>query len=546
MLREAEESRLEKYNLLPIYIQKKFLEAHFKSLVDSYTSYYEQATKGAPPPIEKNFYRGEMPCLEPVELFSTTAPSSNDDSSDYHWWSHLLSDCGYRPDVSLSMKLPPECVRNQAWACWERHLINIIGHARPLEYIPLLETASTLHDVRVIMERVNDICKLDPNELVSTPPRQAAATPVLQIDGDRGHRARLDISTSPRDRRTAKGKAVDYCSSNEDEVNDGNANLIASDEHIPLLGDSSLPYKGECRSSSWAAVDLAAEVDDVEPPFNCSFSETVVTGCDDSASAYAEFRALAEQHPFTPVDVYIPRPDEEYPAMEPISTDGQPFCDQLFSWGMMDPYSTFSTNGAGLLGQTDHSPESSIPPIDGGSLDPPVADYFSAPQELCTKESNFVRPLIPEAEVIHHLRILTMDFLLNRVRAVVASEDPPPIEVVKRVLKEKTMLAFNSGHNMGFGFDLALDFGFGFAFGFGFGLAYLGAMVLKFGFGYACLGGLFAVVWNLDLNIAYLCGLLAMDLRLLSGYDLDFGFDIAYLCGLLAIVLESRLAEDAK
>ncbi|MQL69834.1 hypothetical protein Taro_002107, partial [Colocasia esculenta] len=271
------------------------------------------------------------------------------------------------------------------------------------------------------------------------------------------------------------------------ETNKGSADPIALGNHAFLPGGSSLLYGVEYGCSSQAGVNFASEVDNIEPSSNCSFPETAVTGCDDSASAYAEFRALAEQHPFTPVDAYIPRPDEEYPAIEPISAGGQPFCDQLFSWGMVDPYSTFATNGAGLLGQTDPSPEPSIPPIDGGSLDLHVVDYFSAPQELCTEESNFVRPLIPEAEVEERnpspsnppppdfddggspplgLNALSghgvewptrdrpspgpedkdlWDFLLSRVRAVVDSEDPPPIDAVKRVLKEKTMLAFNSG-----------------------------------------------------------------------------------------------------
>ncbi|MQL79059.1 hypothetical protein Taro_011479, partial [Colocasia esculenta] len=37
------------------------------------------------------------------------------------------------------------------------------------------------------------------------------------------------------------------------------------------------------------------------------------------------------------------------------------------------------------------------------------------------------------------------NFLVDRIGAVVDSEDPPPIDAVKLVLKEKTTLAFNSG-----------------------------------------------------------------------------------------------------
>ncbi|MQL76486.1 hypothetical protein Taro_008872, partial [Colocasia esculenta] len=247
------------------------------------------------------------------------------------------------------------------------------------------------------------------------------------------------------------------------------------------------------------------------------------------------------------------------------------------------------------------------------------------------------------------------NFIVGRVRAVVDSEDPPSIDAIKRVLKEKTMLAFNSGiaqnrwmdadrcssrlaevrkgwkawklkitaetenivrlqrklkearssleqevkddtkdseeeaafikddeehrrstssktkeverlkrkkpswlrFELKIWFDLILDFGFdlgmtcldgllamGLDF-FGFDMACLDGLLtmtrvwLAFvacRFGYACLGGLLAMVLELDLDmtchdgllamdlnwIAYLCGLLAMVLK--------FGFDIAYLC----------------
>ncbi|MQM08872.1 hypothetical protein Taro_041735 [Colocasia esculenta] len=281
----------------------------------------------------------------------------------------------------------------------------------------------------------------------------------------------------------------------------------------PLLGDSSLPYGREYGSSSRAGGDLTSEVDFIEPSSHCLFPEAVATGCDDSASAYAEYKAFAEQYPFTPVDAYVPRPAEEYPAAEAASSGGQPFCDQLLPWGVMDSnfiaatsspflswdglgspfftsqsYSAFqvgdTADGDGLFGQTSYNLE---PSIDGGGLDLSAIDYPPAFQEFYIEESSYAQPSAPETEAeggnlpysnpprsdfddggSAPLRLEALsehgvdwptrarpspgpededlwNFLVDRVRAVVDSEDPPPIDAVKRVLKEKTTLAFNSG-----------------------------------------------------------------------------------------------------
>ncbi|MQL68703.1 hypothetical protein Taro_001000 [Colocasia esculenta] len=437
-----------------------------------------------------------MPRLKSVELFSTKSSSSDETSSSYDWWSCFLSDCGYRPDAPLSTRLPPECVGDQAWACWERHLVNIIGQAGPLEYILLLETASTLHDVWIIMGGVSCVCKIDVNELVSTPPSRATAAPALRIGGDRNPGGCLGAS-SFRDVKADKGKAIAYCS--------------PDDEYIPLLGGSSLPDKGECGSSSQIVDNFGAEIDDIEPSSHCPLPEVKATESDDSASIYAEYMAFAEQYPFTPVDAYIAKPDDEYPAAELTSSGDQVFCNQLYNWGMMDSYSTFATSspslsspffdpqayvafqiggtadGNGTLEQASYSPGPSNLLVDGGSLDPPPGDFLSDPQEFHAEDSNFARPSISEVAVEernplpdnppslnfdeggspalevealseHGVKWPTRDqpslgpadddlwdFLFSRVRAVVDSENPPPIEAVKRILQDKTMLAFNSG-----------------------------------------------------------------------------------------------------
>ncbi|MQM07993.1 hypothetical protein Taro_040844 [Colocasia esculenta] len=370
----------------------------------------------------------------------------------------------------------------------------MIGHAGPLEYIPLLETASTLYDVWVIMGRVADICKIDAKELVSTPPAQTIVIPVLRIGGNRDHEARSRASSS-RDMKAEKGKVVAYCSPNDDEANDGNTDLIASDEYTPLLGDSSLPYGMEYGSSSRAGGHLTSEVDFIEPSSDRPFPEVVATGCDDSTSAYAEYKAFAEQYPFTHVDAYIPGPAEEYPAAEVASSGGQPFYDQLLSWGVMDSNSIAATSSPFLswdgLGSPFFTSQAysafQVGDTADGGLDLSAIDYPPAFQEFYAEESSYAQPSAPEAEAeggnlpysnpppsdfddggspplgLEALSEYGVDwptrarpspgpededlwnFLVDRVRSVVDSEDPPPIDAVKRVLKEKTTLAFNSG-----------------------------------------------------------------------------------------------------
>ncbi|MQL97038.1 hypothetical protein Taro_029728 [Colocasia esculenta] len=333
---------------------------------------------------------------------------------------------------------------------------------------------------------VSDICKIDSKELMSPPLAQTTAIPVLRIGGNRDHEARSRAFSS-RDMKVEKGKVVAYCSPNDDEVNDEYADLIASDEYTPLLGDSFLPYGMEYGSFSRAGGDLTSEVGFTESSSHCLFPEAGATGHDDSASAYAEYKAFVEQYPFTPVDAYIPRPDGEYPAAEAASSGGQPFCDQLLSWGVMDSYSLPATSSPFLswdgLGSSFFMSQAYSAFQVGDSAD----DNGPFGQEFYAEESNSVQPSVPESKVeARHflpsnpspsdfndggspplgLEALSehgvdwpsrdqptpspededlWNFLVGRVRAVVDSEDPPSIDAVKRVLKEKTMLAFNSG-----------------------------------------------------------------------------------------------------
>ncbi|MQM06264.1 hypothetical protein Taro_039082 [Colocasia esculenta] len=322
--------------------------------------------------------------LEPVELFLKKAPNNNNDLSEYYWWSHFLFDCGYPPDVPLSARLPPECVRNQAWAGWEKHLIIAIGHAGPLEYLPRLENASTLQDIWTIMEKV--------------------AVPVLRIDGDRNDRARSDASSSSRDRRAHKGKAVDHTSSSDSlassgETDEGDADPIVPDDHNFSSGGSPPLCGGEYGSSSQAAAGSLPEGESDESPPHCPFPETSTMDGGNTTFSFAELGVSSEQYSSALSRLYIPMPVERPFAAGVTPEGGPPPPDD------------------------EESPSLEIDALSGHGIEWPTKDQpgpYSGSDDF-------------------------WNFLLGRVKAVTNAENPPPTEAIRGVLEENTMIAFNMG-----------------------------------------------------------------------------------------------------
>ncbi|MQM13100.1 hypothetical protein Taro_046021, partial [Colocasia esculenta] len=111
-LRKFEESRLKKKGLPLILVNVEFLKAHFRGLMRSYLKRYNSITsRKSKSDSSRQYYQGEMPLLEPIELFGKK-------TMDIH-----------------------------GWVRWERHLTIAIGHAGPLEFLPCLENARTLYDI---------------------------------------------------------------------------------------------------------------------------------------------------------------------------------------------------------------------------------------------------------------------------------------------------------------------------------------------------------------------------------------------------------------
>ncbi|MQM12300.1 hypothetical protein Taro_045217 [Colocasia esculenta] len=280
-LREAEESRLKKKSLMPIFIDDDFLHRHFSSLTNSYIKFYNSTVaKDARPTTDKYYYEGVMLHLEPMELFSEKAPIDDDDSSDYCWWSHFLFDCGYAPDVPLSVMLPPECIGNQAWAP--------------------ISAPEVVGDKKVI--------------------------------GDKSGDTHLDVPSSSRRRRAGKSRMVDPTPSGDSsasygEIDEDAANLVAPDNYNPLSGDSPPLHNREYGSSSQEAeVFLPEAEDDRSPPHNPFFGIAVMEG-HNTTFTFAESGLSTKQYPSASVEAYVSMPVGGYPAVGIAPEGGSDFSD---------------------------------------------------------------------------------------------------------------------------------------------------------------------------------------------------------------------------
>ncbi|MQL95774.1 hypothetical protein Taro_028446, partial [Colocasia esculenta] len=316
------------------------------------------------------------------------------------------------------------------------------------------------------------------------------AIPAPEVVGDRSGEALLDVPFSSRRKRASKEKVADYTSSDDssascDETNKEGIDPVAPDDHNSLPGGFSPLHRGEQGSTSQATADFLPEDESDEPPPHYPFPGTAEIDGGNTTFTFSELGLSTEQYSSAPVKAYVPMPVEERPATGGASASDPHFCDQLFSWGIAGPYSIPATSGDGGPQQTDYNPEPSILPFDGGNFDPYPADLSSSSQGFYAEQSDLVRPSNPEVEVEERnsspgdpphlddggsppLEIdalsghgiewparnqpgpfsVSDDFwglLLDRVRAVMDAENPPPTEAVRRVLEENTTIAFNMG-----------------------------------------------------------------------------------------------------
>ncbi|MQL82035.1 hypothetical protein Taro_014498 [Colocasia esculenta] len=357
-----------------------------------------------------------------MELFSGKAPVDDDDS-DYCWWSHFLSDCGYAPNVPLFARLPPE----QGWQ----------------------------------------------------------TIPAPEVAGDWSAEALLDVPSSSRRRRAGKSRVTYPISSGDssascDETDEDAADSVAPDNYNLLFGDSPPFHNREYGSSSQVAMGFSLEAeDDGRPPHDSFFGTSAMEG-DNTTFTFAELGLSTEQYPSASVKAYVPMPIGGYPAVGTAPEGGSDFIDQLFSCGIMSPcfvpvtssfppwentrspflapqaYSAFqvgdTTCNDGGLQQTDYNPEPSALPSGERSFDPYSTDLPSS-QGLCGEQPNFIRPSSPEMEErnsspgnsppLNDSGSLPLE-VDTLVRAVVRAENPPSIEAVRCALEQNTAIAFHT------------------------------------------------------------------------------------------------------
>lgn len=174
-LRKAEEARLVRMDLPPLRLESSFLRAHF-STFGSTLKNIQAAWKSehGDVAVDKNPYLGAIePLPRPTEVHA-----GSEKITVYSWWDHFLADCGLSKNSPPSSEICPGNFCNSAWEIWQRHLINAIGRAGPLECISLIEEARTLGDVREAAKRAAKIININLRALVSQPP------PSLGLSGE--------------------------------------------------------------------------------------------------------------------------------------------------------------------------------------------------------------------------------------------------------------------------------------------------------------------------------------------------------------------------
>ncbi|MQM11598.1 hypothetical protein Taro_044509 [Colocasia esculenta] len=391
-LRKFEESRLKKKGLPLISINVEFLKAHFRGLMRSYLKRYNSRTsRKSRSDFSKQYYQGEMPLLEPIELLERKTTDIHGNLPEYDWWGNLLSDLGHSAEVALSVRLPPECINHPGWVRWEKHLTITIGHAGPLEFLPRLENARTLHDVRNIMQRVGKICKADFLWLVLGPLSKSTYTLARRIGGRRSNEGH---SLPSRGDRVDKGKAVECPPLNGDETDEEDNALTLSDDQGSLPEGSPPIHREEYGSTSQASAGILPENAYYEVPPNFEFSE-IAAGDNNPRFTFAELGVSSGQYSSVPSEVYIPVPVEEptVAAEAPLGFVNSPALE------------IGASSEHNITWPTEAQPDSSSDDEDNG----------------------------------------VWNYLVGKVQTVVNSANPLPIEAVRRVLEKYTTRAFTMG-----------------------------------------------------------------------------------------------------
>ncbi|MQM07839.1 hypothetical protein Taro_040682 [Colocasia esculenta] len=302
------------------------------------------------------YYQGEMPLLEPIELLGRK-------TTDIH-----------------------------GWVRWEKHLTIAIGHAGPLEFLPRLENARTLHDVRNIMQRVD--------------------TPAQRIGGGRSNQGH---SLPSRGGRVDKGKAVECPPLNDDEADEEDNALTLSDDQGSLPEGCPPIHREECGSTSQASAGILPENAYYEVPPNFEFSE-IAAGNNNPRFTFAELGVSSGQYSSVPSEVYIPVPVEE-----PTVTAEAPLGERDF---VQPPNSGMENR------ERNPSP---------GFVNSPALEIG------VSSEHNITWPTEARPDSSSDDEDTGVWNYLVEVQTVVNSANPPPIEAVRRVLEKYTTRAFTMG-----------------------------------------------------------------------------------------------------
>lgn len=163
-MRSPEDQCLRREDLPSLSIDLSVIRRHLSS-VTTHIKKIAEVWKNRTIPVDRSTYIG---AIKPLKCSAAKAPTTpckgkvTGAPKAYSWWDHFLLDCGYSKDSSRTSMLREEPFFDDNISKWKAYLVNAIGLAGPIEYIPYMEQVRTLKDVMEAMTKAARVIGLKP------------------------------------------------------------------------------------------------------------------------------------------------------------------------------------------------------------------------------------------------------------------------------------------------------------------------------------------------------------------------------------------------